>query len=481
MARIGDDLDDVAVAQPRTQGHHLAVHARADALMADIGVNRVREIDGRRPAGKPLHLPLRGEDVHLFGIQVDFQVLDELVRVAHFLLDFQELPKPLEVPFVAMIADASFLVFPMGGDALLRVAVHLLGANLYLERHTALADHRRVQRLIAVRPGHGDEVLDAPRHGRPRLVDDAEGGIAVLHAVGDDAQGHEIVDLVELDSLAFELLVDAVETLEAPIHLLHRDLGLAQLRGDGLLQVVDFELSRLPLALHFRRECLIPGRVEIFERQLLELVLNLAHTEPVRDWRVNVEGFLRGPDLPILGHMRQGAHVMQPVGQLDEDDADVVDHRQQHLAEVLGLPLFARREGYRADFGHPLDDVGHFGAKVLLDLLNGRQGVLDDVVEQAGGNGDRVEPHFGQNAGHLERVHQIGLPRMPDLTLMFEGGKHVGPAKELPFLVRGIRPHLLEKVFEPDHAVVGPMPSFLRTKVPETVSNLQYRQTFRTF
>ena len=28
---------------------------------------------------------------------------------------------------------------------------------------------------------------------------------------------------------------------------------------------------------------------------------------------------------------------MQAVGQLDQDDADVVDHRQEHLAQVLGL------------------------------------------------------------------------------------------------------------------------------------------------
>ena len=145
---------------------------------------------------------------------------------------------------------------------------------------------------------------------------------------------------------------------------------------------------------------------------------------------------------------------MEPVGELDEDDADVVDHRQQHLAEVLGLPLFARRERDCADLGHPLDDVGHLGAEVLLDLFDGRQSVFDDVVQQAGGNGDRVEPHFGENAGHLERVHQVGLPRMPDLPLVLEGGKHVGPAKELAFLVGGIGSDLLEQVFESESSVV---------------------------
>ena len=37
-------------------------------------------------------------------------------------------------------------------------------------------------------------------------MDDAERGVAVLHRVGEDAQG-KIVDLVDRDSLALEFLV----------------------------------------------------------------------------------------------------------------------------------------------------------------------------------------------------------------------------------------------------------------------------------
>ena len=151
MPAVGDDLDDVAVAQARAQRHHLAVDARADALVADVGVDGVGEIDRRRAARKRLDLPLRGEDVDLFRIEIDFQVLDELVRIADLLLHFEKLPQPLEVALVAMVADAPFLVFPVRGDAFFRVAVHLFGANLHLERHASLADDRRVQRLVAVR------------------------------------------------------------------------------------------------------------------------------------------------------------------------------------------------------------------------------------------------------------------------------------------------------------------------------------------
>ncbi len=180
-AALRDDLDDVAVLEAGAQRHHAAVDARADALVADVGVNRVREIDRRRAPRQHLDRAARREGVDLFGIEIDLEVGEELLRVADFLLPLEQLPQPLEVLLVAPRADAAFLVLPVRGDAFLGDPVHLFGADLDLERKALLADHRGVQRLVDVGPRHGDEVLDAAGHRRPRLVDDAERGVAVLH------------------------------------------------------------------------------------------------------------------------------------------------------------------------------------------------------------------------------------------------------------------------------------------------------------
>ena len=137
---------------------------------------------GVAPFGQRSHLALRREDVDLLRIQLDAQVLHELLRVAHLLLPLEQLPQPLEVLLVALGAEPAFLVFPVRGDALLGDAMHLLGPNLHLERQPALADDRRVQRLIAVRPRHRDEVLESARHRRPHLMNDAEHRVAVLDA-----------------------------------------------------------------------------------------------------------------------------------------------------------------------------------------------------------------------------------------------------------------------------------------------------------
>src|SRR3546814_18202672 len=86
-------------------------------------------------------------------------------------------------------------------------------------------------------------------------------------------------------------------------------------------------------------------------------------------------------------------HIVQAIGELDEQHADIVGHRQQELAQilrralVLGLRLDRRKPGDAVD--HPRD----IGAEQLPDLLRGGDGNLDRMVkdrrpdERRGGNG----------------------------------------------------------------------------------------------
>ena len=224
-----------------------------------------------------------------------------------------------------------------------------------------------------------------------------------------------------------------------------------ELGGDRRLQLLDQPFGGAALGVDPGAQRLVGLRLEVAERQLLELVLDLAHPEPVGDRRVDVARLLGDLDPPLLGQVAERPHVVQAVGQLDEDDADVVDHRQQHLAEVLGLPLLARRERDGADLGDAFDDVGDFGAEQLADALDGGQRVLDDVVEQAGGNRDRVELHVGEEVGDCQRVDQVGLARMADLAPVLEGREDVGPPEQLDVGVRAVGPDFFEQILEANH------------------------------
>jgi hypothetical protein len=79
--------------------------------------------------------------------------------------------------------------------------------------------------------------------------------------------------------------------------------------------------------------------------------------------------------------------VVGAIGELHQNHADVLRHRDDHLAEVLRLLLLLRERGRSGEFGelgHPIHQLSDFRAEQLGKLFDGGQGVLDRVVEQPG-------------------------------------------------------------------------------------------------
>ena len=66
---------------------------------------------------------------------------------------------------------------------------------------------------------------------------------------------------------------------------------------------------------------------------------------------IDLHRLARDPALLVCGHCIQRAHVMQAVGEFDENYAHIARHRQQHLAEVLGLLLDLGLEFDLVEFG----------------------------------------------------------------------------------------------------------------------------------
>ena len=73
MSWLRHDLDDIPAMQLMPQGDHAPVDLRAYAGVPDFGVHRVGEIDGRGIPRQHHHFSFGREDIHLFGIQIDFQ------------------------------------------------------------------------------------------------------------------------------------------------------------------------------------------------------------------------------------------------------------------------------------------------------------------------------------------------------------------------------------------------------------------------
>ena len=206
------------------QGHELPVHLRADRAMPDLRVDRVREVHGRRALRQVLHVALRGEAEDPPAGEIDPQSLHELLRIGHLLQPVHHLTEPRHV-LRFLRGLAALLVAPVRGDPETCRSVHVLRADLDLQRHALGTDDRRVQRLIHVRLGHRDVVLEAARDGLPERVDGAERAVAVAERRNEDAEADEVVDLVELLAADHHLLVDRVQVLRATLDVgLHAEL-----------------------------------------------------------------------------------------------------------------------------------------------------------------------------------------------------------------------------------------------------------------
>ena len=110
---------------------------------------------------------------------------------------------------------------------------------------------------------------------------------------------------------------------------------------------------------------------------------------------------------------------MQPIGKLHKHDAHVVDHRQQHFANVLGLLLFPRDIADLSDLRQTVNQMGDLFAEEPADGVELNQRVFDNVVKQAGSDRHLVELHVGENVRYLERVNEVRLARRALLALVF--------------------------------------------------------------
>src|SRR5690606_18869555 len=157
------------------------------------------------------------------------------------------LPQPCDFFLVAADALAiavRSLVTPVGTDTKFGLLVHIEGAYLHFEHLAFGADHRRVQRAIAVVLRIGDVVVEFIRHIAPQAMHDAERAVAIPHLGHQYAHGANIVDLRKADTLALHFSPDAVDMLGAPGKL-RGDAGarqcLAQFSNDVLYIALSVE------------------------------------------------------------------------------------------------------------------------------------------------------------------------------------------------------------------------------------------------
>jgi hypothetical protein len=335
------------------------------------------------------------------------------------------------------VGNQAVLVERVRGNAEFGDAVHVEGADLQFDALLLGPDNGGVERAVIVLLGRGDIVLETARHHAPGRMDDAQGAVTILLRLNQDPEAENIGQLFKSDGFALHLGEDRIgPLLPAPYRCL--DAGglhpVLQIGLDG----VNIVTGARPQFRQLSRYRLVALRIEHLEGAILQFVAHALHAHAAGQRGVNLHGFLGDPCTFVLAHEFDGPHIVKPVGELDEQDADIVGDGQKQFAEVFRLLGFARDKIELVDLGQALNELGDLGAEQTLDLIAGRAGVLDRVVKKRDDNGGIVKFQPGENAGDFQRVGEIGIAGGARLGAMFLHGIDIGAVEQILVCLRVI-------------------------------------------
>ena len=193
--------------------------------------------------------------------------------------------------------------------------------------------------------------------------------------------------------------------------MLGLDAGLCELGAELGDRPLDERLAALAPGVEEPGQLAEALRLERLEGEVLELPLHLPDPEPLGQRGVDLHRLAGDALLLVDRQGGQRAHVVEPVGELDEDDPDVLGHRQEHLPDVLGLLLLVGMGAELRQLRHAVDEAGDLRPESLLDVDEAVLGVLGHVVEERRLDGDRVDAEVGQDLGRGDRVGHVRLAR----------------------------------------------------------------------
>ena len=109
----------------------------------------------------------------------------------------------------------------------------------------------------------------------------AQHRITILYCIHDNADGKQIIDLVYGLVLVYHLLVNGEEVLDSSLNV-GSDAGLFDMLPHLLHNLVDSLFPNLSFKMHLLRQVVIDLRLQVFQRKVVHLNLNLTDTQTIR-------------------------------------------------------------------------------------------------------------------------------------------------------------------------------------------------------
>ena len=258
-------------------------------------------------------------------------------------------------------------------------------------------------------------------------MEDPHRQVALGQGVDDDAKAVDIQDIRERGLFLDHLVVNAVDRFFASGHI-GFDTGRWQGATHGLVNAPQHFTAIAACRHHGLFEHVVAIGVDRRKAQVLQLTVERVQAQPVRDWRVNIERFASNAAALVRAHGIERAHVVQTVGELDQDDADIARHGQQHFSKAFGLLLRFCGEVKAVKLGKPVDEIADLIAELLDQFLLGDTLVFHDIVQKRRTQSVDVKLPARADLGYGNRVRDVRGAAGTELAKMGLVSEAVGVA-----------------------------------------------------
>ena len=157
---------------------------------------------------------------------------------------------------------------------------------------------------------------------------DAERLVAVGDGLHDHAETEDVGQLLEADRFALHLAPDRIGAFAPALHL-RLDAAVGKLLGELLLDLGDQMVVALGERVEPPADHVVGFRIKLAERQVIELLAHRMHAHAAGQRGIDFQRLLGGAFARLDWHEVERAHVVQPVGELDQQDAHVIGNGEQ--------------------------------------------------------------------------------------------------------------------------------------------------------
>ena len=259
-------------------------------------------------------------------------------------------------------------------------------------------------------------------------MDDAQDGIAVRDRIHDDPDGNQVIDLIKRFLLKDHFPINGIEMFAAAVNIIVNML-LIQALGKLTDNQTDMFLPLLSLHTDQMDDPVVAFGIDILEGEILQLLLDRVYTEAVGQGSIDIQRFPGDGNAAVLRLEAEGPHIVQTVGQFDQNDPDIPGHGEDHLPEGLRLGFLPVGEIQLVQLGDAVHEIGDLLAELRADRIQGDAlAILDGIVQEARGDRRGIDHEIGEDGGDEPGMAEIRLTGLAELA-------GVGFVREFPGLL----------------------------------------------